>query len=321
MRDWASGLGKVGKNGNKNLTLAVIIPCYNEELSVANVIRDFRQFLPCAEIYVFDNASTDATASMAKNAGATVFQVHERGKGKVVRAMFRDIDADCYVMVDGDGTYPADRAAEMVELMRSSRADMVVGNRMESFRGSSSRRGHFSGNRILTKTVNHLFHSSFSDLLSGYRVLSRRFVKSIPLFTRGFEVETVISIHAIEVDAKVLEVPVSYSERAVGSASKLHTLKDGFSIAMSILNLFKDYRPKLVYGFAAFANILAGFVVGVPVILEFFETGLVPRFPSAILASALVLLGFLFGIAGIILSAIAKSRREIKKLIFLSVQS
>ena len=309
------------KNESGNLKLAVIIPCFNEELTIATVIHDFRKFLPDADIHVFDNASTDETASVARCAGATVHEVNERGKGKVVRAMFRDIDADCYVMVDGDGTYPANHAPEMVNLMKTARADMIVGNRMGSFRNSNSRSGHFFGNRLLTRTVNRLFHGGFRDLLSGYRVLSRRFVKSIPLFSRGFEVETAISVHAMEVDAKILEMPVSYSERTAGSASKLHTIKDGIGIVLSIFRLFRDCKPRLVYGFVAAAHILAGLIVGVPVILEYLETGLVPRFPSAVLASALILLGFLFGMTGIILSAISKSRREVRKLTFLSMQS
>ena len=234
--------------------------------------------------------------------------------------MFRDIEADYYVMVDGDGTYPSAHALEMLKLIVESSADMIIGNRMSTYHSSGSRSGHFIGNLALTRTVNYLFGSNYQDLLSGYRILSHRFVKSIPLFSKGFEVETVMSIHAIEVDAKVLEFPINYSERIEGTESKLNTIRDGLKIGWSIFTLFKDYKPKLFYGGVAILFFVVGLVIGVPVIFEFFKTGLVPRFPSAILASGLMILSFLTAFTGIILSSIAKSRRELKKLSFLSMR-
>ena len=302
------------------LKVSVIIPCYNEEAVISEVVESFKYLLPSAEIHVFDNNSTDNTYAFAEKAGAIVHKVFKRGKGNVVRAMFRDVDAEYYILIDGDGTYPIPRAVEMLDLARESSADMVIGTRMNAYHQSQSRLGHLAGNLLLTKVVNYLFDSDYQDLLSGYRVFSKRFVKSFPLFSEGFEVETIMSVHAVEVDAKTLEIPIEYSERAEGAESKLNTLTDGFKIGWTILRLFKDHKPKLVYGgFAAFLFFTSLFI-GVPVIIDFVETGAVPRFPSAILASGLMILSFLSGITGIILSAISKSRNEIKKITFLTME-
>lgn len=300
--------------------IAVVIPCYNEAASIHDVVQGFQQALPAAEVHVFDNASTDATAAIARQAGATLHTVSKKGKGNVVQAMFRDVEADIYIMADGDNTYPAHQAPQLIELMIKEKADVIVGNRMSSYHGSNSRSGHHFGNRIITKAVNRLFLSDYGDLLSGYRVLSRRFVKSTPLFSQGFEVETALSIHAVEVGAKVIEVPITYAERSEGSESKLSTFRDGFKIGLTIFRLFKDYNPKAVYGLLAAVFFLAGLLVGMPVIVEYLQTGLVPRFPSAILASGLMILSALTAVTGIILSAIAKSRKDLKKLAFLSLK-
>jgi glycosyltransferase involved in cell wall biosynthesis len=300
--------------------IAVVIPCYNEAASIYDVVKGFQHALPQAEVHVFDNASTDATAELAKKAGAILHTVRKKGKGNVVQAMFRDVEADLYIMADGDNTYPAHQAPQLIELIIKERADVVVGNRMSSYHGSNSRSGHHFGNRTLTKAVNRLFLSEYGDLLSGYRVLSRRFVKSTPLFSQGFEVETALSIHAVEVGAKVIEVPIAYAERVEGSESKLSTFRDGFKIALTIFRLFKDYNPKAVYGLLACLFFLSGLLVGTPVIVEYLQTGLVPRFPSAILASGLMILSGLTAVTGVILSAISKSRRDIKKLAFLSLK-
>jgi glycosyltransferase involved in cell wall biosynthesis len=299
--------------------IVVVIPCFNEAGAIEKVVSNFKKVIPFAVIHVFDNGSTDDSVQRAESAGATIHKVSKTGKGNVVRAMFRDIEADFYIMVDGDGTYPADKAPEMLNLMIDNKADMIVGNRLKSYGASGSRVGHFIGNNLLTNTVNYLFDSNYVDLLSGYRVLSKRFVKSIPLFSKGFEVETVMSIHAVDVDAKVLSIDIDYQEREAGTESKLNTVRDGIRIATTILNLFRDHYPRLFYGFFSILFILLGLIVGIPVVIEFFETGLVPRFPSAILASGLVILSFLTGFTGIILSSISKSRREIKKLAFLSM--
>lgn len=300
--------------------IAVVIPCYNEAASIHDVVKGFQQALPAAEVHVFDNASTDATAAIARQAGATLHTVSKKGKGNVVQAMFRDVEADIYIMADGDNTYPAHQAPQLIELMIKEKADVIVGNRMSSYHGSNSRSGHHFGNRTITKAVNRLFLSDYGDLLSGYRVLSRRFVKSTPLFSQGFEVETALSIHAVEIGAKVIEVPITYAERAEGSESKLSTFRDGFKIGLTIFRLFKDYNPKAVYGLLAAVFFLAGLLVGMPVIVEYLQTGLVPRFPSAILASGLMILSALTAVTGIILSAIAKSRKDLKKLAFLSLK-
>lgn len=301
-------------------TIAVVLPCFNEEAAIGSVVADFRRLLPEARVYVFDNASTDATADVARAAGAEVQQVHRRGKGNVVQAMFRDVDADIYVLTDGDGTYPVEKVPEMIRLLCEANADIVVGNRIPSYQDSASRKGHLWGNNLITQTVNYLFDADIQDLLSGYRVMSHRFVKSIPLFSEGFEVETAISIHAVEVGAKMLEVPIEYAPRAEGSESKLNTFQDGAKILWEIFRLYKDHKPKVVYGILAVVFAMAGLLIGLPVVYEFLQTGLVPRFPSAILASGLMVLSFLCGFTGIILSALAKSRKEIKKLAFLAMR-
>jgi glycosyltransferase involved in cell wall biosynthesis len=303
----------------ETLETAVVIPCFNEAGAIEKVIRDFMSALPSSKIYVFDNGSTDKSAELAEAAGASVHRVSKTGKGNVVRAMFRDIDADLYIMVDGDNTYPADKAPEMVNILVENNADMVVGNRMNNYEASGSRPGHFTGNNILTNTVNYLFDSDIVDLLSGYRVLSKRFVKSIPLFSKGFEVETAMSIHAIDIDAKVMNVDIDYLEREAGTESKLNTVRDGIYIVTTIVNLFSEHNPKLFYGIFSMFFLMSGLLVGIPVIIEYFKTGLVPRFPSAVLASGLVILSFLTVFTGIILSSVSKSRREIKKLAFLSM--
>lgn len=300
--------------------ICVVLPCHNEAKAIKQVIHDFKAALPEADIHVFDNASTDDTAAVAKRAGAQVHSVPRKGKGHVVQAMFRDVEANIYILADGDGTYLASAAPDMIKVLREQRADVVVATRLESYANSQSRSKHHWGNRALTGVVNRLFQSEITDLLTGYRAMSKRFVKTIPLFSQGFEVETVMSIHAIEVGAKMLEVPVKYLPRARGTESKLNTWTDGFRIALEIFTLYKDCAPKWVYGPLALTFFAAGMVIGIPVIIEFFETGIVPRFPSAILASGLMLIGFFSAFTGIILSTQAKTRREIKKLAFLSLR-
>lgn len=304
----------------RKASIAVIIPCYNEQASIGSIVNDFRRYVPESTIYVFDNDSTDETVNEAKKAGAQIFQVRKKGKGNVVQAMFRDIEADYYVMTDGDGTYPAASTPNLLQVAIESKLDMVVGNRLPRYEQSDSRKGHFWGNRFLTAAVNYLFESDIQDLLSGYRVMSRRFVKSVPLYSEGFEVETALSIHAIDVGAKVQEVPIDYVSRQAGSASKLHTVRDGLKIVCEMLRLYKDQKPKIFYGLVSILFFIAGLMAGLPVIAEYTVTGLVPRFPSAILASGLFILGFSSGFAGVILSSISKSRRDIKKLAFLAIK-
>ncbi|MEJ2418042.1 MAG: glycosyltransferase [Exilibacterium sp.] len=302
-----------------NTKICVVIPCFNESAAINDVVRSFQKYLPEADIYVFDNNSTDNTIEEAIVAGAKIRSVSKQGKGNVVQAMFRDVDADIYVMVDGDGTYLASEVQNLLCAQRESSADMVVGNRLNTYTDSQSRVGHHLGNRLITQTVNYLFQSELQDVLSGYRVLTKRFVKSTPLFSTGFEVETAISIHAIEIDAKIVEVPISYQKRVEGSISKLNTIEDGVKIAWTIIKLFKDCKPTLIYGILSLCFFLSSLGVGIPIILEYLESGLVPRFPSAFLASALMILCFLSLFSGIIISSVSKARREIKKLAFLSL--
>lgn len=300
--------------------VCVILPCLNEEKAVASVVNDFMKHVENCKIYVFDNDSSDNTVHEANSAGAITRIVKNKGKGNVVQAMFRDVDADIYILADGDGTYPANEAAKMIDLLIQHDADLVIGSRLTSYKDSQSRGKHLFGNILLTNTVSRLFATEVYDLLSGYRVMSRRYVKTLPLFSKGFEVETAMTIHAIEVGAKIIEHPIKYLPRIEGTVSKLNTWHDGFKITKEIFQLYKDYAPKIVYFIVATLFILSGFFIGVPVIYEYFETGLVPKFPRAFLASALVTIGIFSAFTGIILSAISKTRREMKKIAFLSIR-
>ena len=300
------------------MKIAVLLPCYNESASIGALIDDIRNNLPESDIFVFDNNSTDDSVNIAKEKGAFLHTVKKQGKGHVVKAMFRDIGADYYVIMDADGTYPSDRLSEHINKCIEKKVDMLVGSRIQYFTESRSRKGHYWGNRLLTKTLNFLFNCDYYDILSGYRIMSNRFVKSIPLFSKGFEVETVLSVHAIEVDAKLLQVDIDYLPRIEGSESKLNTYRDGFKILRTILQLFRDHKPSLFYGLIAFVVFSTGMILGIPVVIEFFDTGLVERFPTAILASALVIISFTVTVTGIILSSVSRNRKIIKKLAFLS---
>ncbi len=300
------------------MKIAVLLPCYNEADTVGELVISIRAEIPEADIYVFDNNSTDGSIEQARASGAIVHIVRKQGKGYVVKEMFRDIDADYYIMMDADATYPVTHIPEHLQLCMKHKSDMLIGNRSKHFNQSKSRKGHLWGNQVLTKTLNFLFDAEYSDILSGYRILSRRFVKSIPLFSEGFEVETVLSIHAIEVDAKTLEVDIEYLPRSENSSSKLNTYQDGIKILLTIAQLFKDFKPKLLYGLLSLMALLFGLVLGIPVVIEFYYTGLVPRFPTTILASALIIISFIVAVAGAILSSISRNRKIIKKLAFLS---
>ena len=300
------------------MKIAIILPCYNEAVTIGPLIEQLTRNVPDAEIHVFDNNSTDNSVLEARKSGGILHFVKKQGKGYVVKSMFRDIDADYYIMMDADGTYPNDSVFEHLQACIQQQCDMLVGNRIQTFSGSESRKGHYWGNRLLTQTLNFLFASDYSDILSGYRIMSRRFVKSVPLFSKGFEIETVLSVHAIDVDAKIMEVDIDYLPRPEGSTSKLNTYKDGFKILLTIAQLFHEIKPKLVYSFISMMIFIIGLILGVPVIIEFFETDLVERFPTAILASALMIISFIIAMTGIILSSISYNRKVIKKLAFLS---
>lgn len=298
-----------------HVRIAVLVPCYNEALTVRKVVADFRAALPEAEIWVFDNASTDGTAELARQEGATVRRIAAKGKGNVVRAMFRDVDADLYVMVDGDDTYPAVAASALIEDVATGHADMVVGTRLESHGDGSFRRFHGFGNRLVRGCIGMLFGYPVRDVLSGYRVFSRRFVKSMPVLSRGFEIETEMTVFALSNGFVLSERPIDYGTRPVGSLSKLDTYRDGIRVLKTILFLFKDMRPLLFFGVLATLGTLAGLGFGAFVIHEFTVTGLVTHPSTAVLAVALTLTGVLSLVTGLVLDTVNRRANEIQRLI------
>lgn len=300
----------------EGLDIAVILPCYNEAAAIARVVRDFRAALPGAAIYVYDNNSTDDTAAVAEAAGARVRHEPMQGKGNVVRRAFADVEADIYVMADGDGTYDAGRAAELVDLLLGRQLDMVVGTRADES-PEAYRRGHRTGNLLFNKAVASLFGDRFSDIFSGYRVFSRRFVKSFPALSEGFEIETELTVHAIQLRMPVAEVPTAYRSRVEGSESKLRTYRDGLKILFTVLRFTQRFRPLLFYGAAAGVLALLSIVLGYPVVVEFFETGLVPRLPTAVLSTGIMLLAALALAIALILNANSRSQLEMKRLKYL----
>ena len=298
--------------------LAVLVPCHNEASTIAQVVNDFRRNLPTANIYVYDNASTDDTARLARECGAIVRTEPLLGKGNVVRRMFADIEADIYVMVDGDGTYDAAAAPGLVARLLCDGLDMVNCARVPATDGAY-RPGHRFGNRILTGLVARVFGERVKDMLSGYRIMSRRFVKSFPALSAGFEIETEITVHALELRAPIAEMSASYSVRPRGSASKLRTLGDGMRILRLIVHLMKEERP-LQFFSAIFAGLTAAsLALGVPVVLEFLSTGLVGRLPTAVLATGLMILAFLNLFCGLVLDTVTRGRREMKRLNYLAI--
>ncbi len=298
--------------------LAVILPCYNEAAAIASVVARFREALPGAAIHVFDNASSDDTAAVARAAGARVTLVRNRGKGNVVRRMFADVEADIYVMADGDGTYDTGAAPQLVDRLLDEGLDMVVGCRVSSG-ANEYRPGHRTGNRLLTGAVANIFGQGFTDMLSGYRVFSRRYVKSFPALSQGFEIETELTIHALELRAPHGEVQTAYGERAAGTQSKLSTWRDGLRILGTILRLHMLERPLQFYLTVALVGVLVSLGLGIPVIIEYVQTGLVPRFPTAIAAVGFMLGALLAAAVALILDSVATGRREAKRLVYLSI--
>lgn len=299
-------------------SIAVLLPCYNEEAAIAQTVAAFSAALPQARLYVYDNNSTDRTREVAAAAGAIVRSERMQGKGHVVRRMFADVEADVYVMADGDATYDAAAAPELVRKLLDEQLDMVVGARKSEVE-EAYRRGHRLGNRLFTGLLSGLFGRTFSDIFSGYRVFSRRFAKSFPALSRGFETETEISVHALELAMPVAEVVTAYGARPEGSASKLSTWRDGWRIMKTILHLFRIERPVLFYGsFALFLAALA-IVLAIPLVVTYVETGLVPRFPTAILATGLIILAALSFMCGLILDTVVRGRREVRRLHYLSL--
>ena len=312
-----SSLDSVPESLASQPSIAVLIPCLNEAAAIGKVIADFKAHLPTAWIFVYDNGSTDDTVKIARAAGAVVRIEPIRGKGNVVRRMFADVEADVFVLVDGDDTYDAAAAPELVELLLKNTLDMVNGTRQSTIE-AAYRRGHVLGNRLLTGLVAAFFGNRISDLLSGYRVFSRRFVKSFPALTTGFEIETELSVHALQLRMPIGEVNTDYRERPAGSASKLSTYKDGFRILRTIAVLVKEEKPLAFFSVVSLVLVLIALALGVPVIVEFTHTGLVPRFPTALLASAIVILSFLSFACGLILDTVSRGRAETRRLAYLS---
>lgn len=302
------------------LSVAVILPCYNEEAAIATVVADFKKALPDAKVYVYDNNSKDRTCEVAAAAGAIVRKETLQGKGNVVRRMFADIDADIYLMCDGDVTYDAASAPALIEKLIGENLDMVVGCRVDK-EVAAYRPGHRFGNALFTGSVAYLFGNRFTDILSGYRAFSRRFVKSFPALSNGFEIETELTVHALELRMPIGEMDTPYGARLEGSQSKLSTFRDGYRILMMITKLFKNERPLFFY--AIIFGLLALLAVGIsiPVVMTYLETGLVPRLPTAVLAASTMLLGFLALTCGLILDTVTHGRREIKRLAYLRVSS
>ena len=298
------------------MSVAVIVPCYNEAVAVRKVVTELRDSLPMAHIYVYDNNSTDDTAAIAAEAGAIVRHVARKGKGNVIRRAFADIEADVYVLIDGDDTYEAARAADLVQVLLAGPYDHVVGVRRHS-NGAAYRPGHALGNQMLTGAVGTLFGRDITDMLSGYRAFSRRYVKSFPALAQEFEIETELTIHSLHLRVPVAEVEVGYKERPAGGESKLRTYRDGLRILRWILRLARLERPTLFHGvLAAILGVVAS-VLGAPVVLEFLRTGLVPRFPTAILASSIGLVAILMLVLGYLLDAIGRSRQDAARLSYL----
>jgi glycosyltransferase involved in cell wall biosynthesis len=313
-----SGSESGGKSGGfDQYKIAVLVPCYNEAVAVAKVVKDFRATLPKATIFVFDNNSTDNTAAAARAAGAEVFQERHQGKGFVVRRMFTDVEADIYVLVDGDATYDAPSAPIMIERLLKDRLDMVVGNRVEREQ-AAYRTGHRAGNWLLTGFVAAVFGPTFNDMLSGYRVFSRRFVKSFPILSGGFEIETELTIHALELNLAAAEIDTPYYSRPIGSASKLNTWRDGLRILGTIINLYRAERPLVFFSGIGLALAFVSIGFAIPVFVTYVETGLVPRLPTAILSTGLMMLAALSAAVGLVLDTVTRGRRETKLLAYLA---
>ena len=296
--------------------IAVLIPCYNESLTVGKVVADYKAALPEADIYVYDNNSTDGTDEIAREAGAIVKYEYRQGKGNVIRSMFRDIDADCYLMIDGDDTYPAEHAREMCDLVLQKGVDMVIGDRLSStYFTENKRRFHNVGNKSVRFLINKIFKSDVKDIMTGYRAFSKQFVKNFPVLSRGFEIETEMTIHALDKNFLLKEVPVNYRDRPEGSVSKLNTVSDGIKVIMTIFRLFSEYKPLRFYSFLGILACLFGTGFMIPVLVEYFKTGLVLRFPTLFVCVGAYIVGFLLFACGFILHAVAKKHRMLFELL------
>jgi glycosyltransferase involved in cell wall biosynthesis len=301
-----------------DLEIAILVPCHNEEVTIAKVVNDFRAQLPHASVYVYDNNSTDDTSSVAAHAGAIVRKETQQGKGHVVRRMFSDVDASVFVLVDGDDTYDAASVRTLIDTLLDEQVDTVNARRVSNV-DKAYRFGHQFGNRLLTSIVNWLFGKRCADILSGYRVFSRRFVKSFPALSTGFEIETELTVHGLSLNIPMAEVDTPYKDRPDDSSSKLNTYRDGSRILWTIMILTKDYRPFFFYSIISSALALLSLALGIPIVFEFLDTGLVLRFPTAFLSASVMVLAFLSVATGLILDSVARGRREVKRLHYLSL--
>ncbi len=292
--------------------IAVLIPCYNEELTVEKVIKDFRKELPEADIYVYNNNSKDKTAEIARKNGAIVRDEYRQGKGNVVRSMFRDIEADIYVMVDGDDTYPADEVHKLIEPIRNHEADMVIGDRLTNgtYQHENKRHFHEFGNNLVKKSINVLFKTNLKDIMTGYRVFNKIFVKNMPVMSPKFEIETEMSLHALDKKFIIKEIPIVYRDRPAGSESKLNTVSDGIKVVKTIVKMFKDFKPRQFFWVIALIFVILGCIVGIPVIVEFAKTGYITKVPSAVLATGIMIFAIIIAQCGVVLDTVVKQHRE-----------
>jgi len=296
--------------------IAVLIPCYNESKTIRNVVESYRQALPEAEIYVYDNNSTDGTDEIARQAGAIVRYEYRQGKGNVIRSMFRDIEADCYLMTDGDYTYPAGNAPEMCRLVLEKGVDMVIGDRLSSTYFEENKRPfHNFGNLLVRNLINKLFRNNVRDIMTGYRAFSHAFVKNFPILSKGFEIETEMTIHALDKNFLLQEVLIDYQDRPQGSNSKLNTYSDGFKVIMTIFRLFRDYRPLLFFSLCSVFLLIVAFILLIPVLVSYLETGLVLRFPTLFVGSAIIIIAILLWICGLILDVVTTKHKQLYELL------
>ena len=299
-----------------NHKIAILIPCYNESKTIAKVVGDFKKQLPEADIYVYDNNSTDNTADIARQAGAIVRYEQRQGKGNVVRRMLADIEADCYLLVDGDDTYPSDNAKEMCDIVLNEHYDMVIGDRLSSTYFQENKRPfHDYGNRFVRYAINQIFHSDIKDIMTGYRALSRHLVMSVPLLSEGFEIETELTINVLDNQLRIKQIPIEYRDRPIGSTSKLSTFKDGIKIIATIFRLFRDYKPLVFFSWISSILILASLLILLPVFIEYLQTGLVPRFPTLIVCGFTILFAILLWMCGLILQVLLIRHRQLCQLL------
>ena len=305
----------------KNKKIAVLIPCYNESKTIKKVVEDYKKALPEADIYVYDNNSSDHTDEIARKAGAIVKYEYRQGKGNVIRSMFKDIDADCYLMIDGDDTYPAENAREMCDLILEKKADMVIGDRLSSTYFTENKRPfHNFGNRLVRGLINFLFESDVRDIMTGYRAFSYEFVKTFPVLSKGFEIETEMTIHALDKNFLLKEVKVGYRDRPAGSVSKLNTYRDGFRVLKTIGRLFKEYKPTIFFSIISLLFLIISFAFGIPVFAEYFKTGLVPRYPTLIFSGFMLMIAIILFACGLILEVVVKKHRQLFELMLINTK-